>query len=483
MEAISTGVPGLDRVLCGGLRPRALHVVGGLPGTGKTTLAQQIAYHHARGDGGRVLYLAALSETAERLVGHASAFSFFDPAMVAERIYYISVYPRLEEGGLGAVLDEVRLLSLEHHATLVVLDGVSTLKAAAPSPLDFRRFVFDLNTQLRSLGVTSLFLGPWVELEATEPEFAVAEGIMTLTLDADAPASYRSLEVLKLRGSRHLTGRHSITITTDGLSVFPRLEAVVGDEGVAEPPAKWTRVSTGSEGLDRMLKGGLPSGSVTLLAGVPGAGKTALALSFLAEGGRKGEKGIYLGFDEAPSRLVGKADALGLGLGGQVAKGLQRLQWALPVELIPDRVAWQLLDLMDGNGVKRAVIDGADALLSKLGYAGRVQPFLAALAAILRSKNVTTIITHDLDRVVGTDLGIAHEGVASIVDNIIMLQYVELRSELHRLISIMKVRESGFDSSIREFTISEGGLHVASTFGSAEAVLTGIGHWRGRRAQ
>ncbi|HEX2924525.1 MAG TPA: ATPase domain-containing protein [Chloroflexota bacterium] len=89
MEPISTGVPGLDRVLHGGLRPRGLHIVGGLPGTGKTTLAQQISYHHAQ-SGGRVLYLVALSETAERLVGHARAFSFFDPAMVAHRVYYIS---------------------------------------------------------------------------------------------------------------------------------------------------------------------------------------------------------------------------------------------------------------------------------------------------------------------------------------------------------------------------------------------------------
>ncbi len=113
MEPMATGIPGLDRVLRGGLRPRALHVIGGLPGTGKTTLAQQIAYHHA-GEGGRVLYLAALSETAERLVDHAAGFSFFDASLVAERIYYVSLYPKLEEGGLPAVLEETRRLALDY---------------------------------------------------------------------------------------------------------------------------------------------------------------------------------------------------------------------------------------------------------------------------------------------------------------------------------------------------------------------------------
>jgi len=482
MEPISTGVPGLDRVLRGGLRPRALHVVGGMPGTGKTTLAQQISYHHAQ-SGGRVLYLVALSETAERLVGHASGFSFFDPAMVAHRVYYISVYGKLEEGGLPAVLDEVRMLCLERKASLVCLDGISTLKAVVPTPLDFRRFIFDLNAQLRSLGVTTLILGPWVEWQADDPEFAVAEGIITLSLEPTDDGAERHLEVLKLRGSEHLDGRHAFTITGDGVIVFPRLEAALADEGLSEPPREWRRMGTGAPELDQMLHGGIPSASVTLLAGVPGAGKTTLGLSFLAEGARNGERGIYLGFDEAPSRLIAKADSLGLEIGKRVEEGALQVHWIPALELIPDQLAWRLLELVDRAGAQRVAIDGMDAILSRLFAAQRARPFLTALMAALRSRNVTTMMTYELPGVAGAGLEASYERVCAATDNIILLQYVELRSELHRLISIMKVRESDFDHSIREFTISEGGLHVANTFGSAEAVLTGIGHWRGRRAQ
>ena len=482
MEPISTGVPGLDRILNGGLRPRGLHVLGGMPGTGKTTLAQQISYHHAK-SGGRVLYLVALSETAERLVGHASGFSFFDPAMVAHRIYYISVYGKLEEGGLPAVLDEARMLALERKATLVCLDGLSTLKAVAPTPLDFRRFMFDLNAQIRSLGATTIIIGPWVEWEADDPEFAVAEGIVTLSLEPATDGADRYLEVLKLRGSQYLEGRHAFDITKDGIQLFPRLEAVFADEGVSQPNPNWQRASTGAPGLDQMLQGGIPTGSVTLLAGVPGAGKTVLGLSFLAEGGRNGERGIYLGFDEAPSRLLRKSDALKLRVGELVDNGNLEVHWRPALELIPDEVAWWLLSQVDSSGAQRLVIDGIDAMITRFGNDRRSRSFITALMSALRGRNITTLVTYELPRVGGAGLDQFYERVSSATDNIIVLQYVELRSELRRLISILKVRDSDFDNSIREFIIAEGGLRVSNTFGGTEAVLTGIGHWRGRRTQ
>jgi circadian clock protein KaiC len=482
MEPISTGVPGLDRVLHGGLRPRGLHIVGGLPGTGKTTLAQQITYHHAQ-LGGRVLYLVALSETTERLVGHARSYSFFDPSMVAHRVYYLSVYSKLEEGGLPAVLDEVRMLALEHRATLICIDGISTLKSAAPSPLDFRRFIFDLNAHLRSLGATTLMLGPWVEWEASEPELAVAEGIMTTGMVGGDRRAERSLEVLKLRGSDFLASRHSMIINGDGITVFPRLETALAAEGIAQPTATWSRVGTGSSGLDQMLHGGIPSGSVTLVGGVAGAGKTVMGLGFLADGLGRGERGVYVGLDEAPSRLLNKAESLGLHLRQGAEDGTLNIHWIPSLELIPDRIAWQILDLVDRSEAKRLVIDGLDGIIAGMAGSTRIRSLITALMTAVRARGVTTIATHDLPRVTSPTMDDSYERLGAAIDNIVTLQYVELRSELHRLISILKVRESDFDPSIREFTISEGGLHVADTFGSAEAVLTGIGHWRGRRAQ
>ncbi len=481
MEPMATGIPGLDRVLRGGLRSRSVHMIGGLPGTGKTTLAQQVAYYQAK-QGGRTLYLAALSETAERLVDHAAGFSFFDSSAVADRIYYVSLYPKLEEGGLPAVLEETRRLALDYRASLVCIDGLSTLKTAGSSILEFRRFVFDLNAQLHSLGATTLLIGPWLEWTASDPEFTVADGIINLSLRSSEHGARRHLEVLKLRGAEHLAGKHVVAITHDGISVFPRLEAVSSQDVVEQPSAQWTRRSTGAAELDQMLRGGIPSESSTLVTGVAGAGKTTLALSFLAAGGHQGERGIYLGFDEAPSRLVAKADLLSFGLGKMVEDGTAQVRRIPPFDLIPDHLAWELLRSVDDGGVRRVVIDGLDTLLAGLEGSGRTEAFLAALMFGLAGRNVTTIVTAELPRTGGTDLLGTYERIG-VFDNVITLQYVELRSELHRLISILEVRESDFDPAIREFTISEGGLHVADTLGSAELGLTGIGHWRRRRAR
>ncbi|HEX2922447.1 MAG TPA: ATPase domain-containing protein, partial [Chloroflexota bacterium] len=384
---------------------------------------------------------------------------------------------------LPAVLDEARMLALEHRATLVCIDGISTLKSAAPSPLDFRRFIFDLNAHLRSLGATTIMLGPWVEWEASEPELAVAEGIMTTGLVTGDRRAERYLEVMKLRGSGYLTGRHSMVIGDDGITLFPRLETTLVAEGIAQPPAVWTRVGTGSDGLDQMLRGGLPSGSVTLVGGVAGAGKTVMGLSFLADGLVHGERGVYVGLDEAPSRLLTKAESLGLHLRQGAEDGTLSIHWVPSLELIPDRVVWQILDLVDQLEAKRLVIDGLDGILSGMAGSPRAKSLVTALMTALRARGVTTIATHDLPRATGLAADESYERLGAAMDNVVTLQYVELRSELHRLISILKVRESDFDPSIREFTISEGGLRVADTFGSAEAVLTGIGHWRGRRAQ
>jgi circadian clock protein KaiC len=481
MDSLPTGVPGLDRVLRGGLVPKSLHVIGGLPGTGKTSLAQQISYHHAKA-GGKVLYLAALSETADRLVSHASGFSFYDPTMVAQRIYYVSVYPKLEEGGLPSVLDEIRRLCVEHRVSLVCLDGLAALKSVAPSQLEFRRFIFDLNTQVRSLGATTVLLGHWDLDYSAEAEFTVADGILALALESGSEGAARYIEVVKLRGTDNLPGPHALTITRDGVAVFPRLEAVIHAEGLQEPPGDWSMISTGTGGLDDMLHGGVPSGSVTLVAGAPGAGKTMLSLAFLASAGG-GERGLYVGLGEAMSRLMTRTDALGFGLRAKVEQGQQQMVWWPPLELLPDQVAWHILDLVEQGNVSRLVIDGMDRLAYLLARDGRLLPYLTAFLGELRSRGVTALLTHETVGVDAFGLGTAFQHVGTVADNVILLRYAEQDSRLRRQISVLKARESAFDPEAREFIVTSGGVSVMDApFGSqAEQGETENESWR--RAQ
>ena len=139
MERLPTHVPGLDQVLDGGLIRGGVYLLGGRPGTGKTTLGNQLAHEHAR-SGGNVLFATLLSESHERMVAHLQAFGFFSRRHLAQRIHYVSVYDTLRDRGLTGVLEQVRDLVRTHKATVLVVDGAQLLEKHAPSEVEYVRF-------------------------------------------------------------------------------------------------------------------------------------------------------------------------------------------------------------------------------------------------------------------------------------------------------------------------------------------------------
>jgi circadian clock protein KaiC len=286
------------------------------------------------------------------------------------------------------------------------------------------------------------------------------------------------IEVSKLRGSKHLRGKHNYEITDEGVVVHPRTEAVL--RGLtASTGQDRTRRAFGIPGLDEMLHGGLLTGSNTVLYGVPGAGKTMLGLHFLTEGARNNEPCLYFGFHETAGRLTDNAADLGLEFTRYAKSGAIEIIWQPPLEGNLDSLAEQLLDAVRRRGVKRLFIDSLSGF-EEAGYPERISRFLVALGNELRSLGVTTLLTVELLEVISESLYLPSKGVSSSSENILLVRFVELRSQLYRLISIVKMRESSYDSSVREFLVTESGIEVADTFRSAEAILTGaarpLGH-------
>ena len=277
----------------------------------------------------------------------------------------------------------------------------------------------------------------------------------------------------KLRGTRILGGPHELTIDTDGVTVHPRTEAVF-----RAPPSSAvetrTRLPFGISRLDAMLAGGLPSASTTVVLGTPGAGKTLLALHMLTAGADRGEPGVYFGFNETPPRLLAKANSVGLDLAPAVESGLVSVLWQPSITQQLDSLAERLLRTIETLGARRLVIDGFEGFQRAAVYPDRLSPFLAALTNELRARDVTTLVTVELRELFGPRVEVPIDDVATIAENVIFLRYFELRSELNRLISVLKMRESSHDTTIRAFTIGPRGLSVAEPFSSAEALLTGV---------
>ncbi len=473
-ERVETGVPGLDRVLGDGLRRGALHLIAGAPGTGKTILAHQTGSRHAR-SGAAVLYLTVLVESHEALLAQARRFEFFDASWVGRLFYYASLYSALAEGGVAGTHEAIEGLIRDHRPALVVLDGLHTIKSAAASDFEFTRLMNELQT-VSSLGGTTFLAITNVEREwAASSEFAMSDGIFRLGRERSGRRVIRTIEVEKLRGADPLIGSHVFTISSAGIRIFPRLESVVAKEGLAPRMQAERRLRFGIPGLDAMLGGGISSASATMFAGVPGAGKTLMALSFVAAGAAAGEAGLFVGFHETPDRLLAKAERIGIPLREAVDGDRVRLLWKPSAELLADEVAEEVLDLVREHGIERLVIDGLDDIARMFVTEGRSTAFLAAFMDVLRSRGVSGAFTQEVRTIFGLELRLPMAEVPAAVDNIIFVRYVELRARLRHLISILKVRDQDYDSRIREFQVSARGIEVGEPLAEAEAVLSGLG--------
>jgi circadian clock protein KaiC len=473
-DRIASGVPGLDRLLRGGLPRTALYAIKGRPGAGKSILAHQIASQHIR-DGGKVLYLTALTESHQTLIAQARTFRFFDASVIPDRLYYSSLYPTLERGGLQSVGEQIRTLISHQKPTLVVIDGLQVLRYAAATRVDYHRWLHGLEAQAAGSGTTTLLLTSQGRSAATDPALTTVDGVIALKAVAQQLRKVRLVCVEKMRGLDHFSGWHTAEITEEGLLVYPRLEAVIAAEGLPPQVPKIERFAFMAKGLTEMMGGGVTSSSATFIIGTPGSGKTFLGMAFLSEAIRHQQPTLFLGFHETPDRLLLKTDAIGLPLRQGVKSGLVALHWQPASEMLSDEVAERLLRLIDARGIRRLMLDGYDQFMRGARTGDRGTEFFSAFCDLLRARGVASVLTADLGRIVGESLDLPITGELSpIIDNIIHLRSTEFKGEFRRLIAILKVRDQEYDRGIREFHVTKSGIKVGRVVREGEGLLTGL---------
>jgi circadian clock protein KaiC len=456
-----TGVPNLDEVLGGGVPRGSLLLVVGPPGSGKTTLANQMAFVAARA-GRAVLILTALSESTSKLLDHLRAFQFFDESLIGGPVQIMSLEQFLPRG-LTATKDELLTMARDAEAGLVVLDGFRGVRGADSDPQQARQFLYDLGSTLSIHGTTTLVTS---EVDPRDPAFfpeaTTADVIVGLHYTLSGVRQRRGIEAIKTRGTQPLPGLHGLTLTDDGAVVYPRLEArvvasapTIAPENVTPAPA-----SLGVVELDALLGGGVTRNTVTLVAGSLGTGKTLLGLHFALAGVQDGEPVLFLGFRETADQLVLKArvateeEALRQAL---APRGRLTLLHLPPVELDPDVVADQLLAVLDRSGARRLVIDSLAELERAVRAAGngyRVDEYLAALVVTLRSRGITTLIIKETRRVIGDETEYSAETTGMLVDNVILLEQLVDGDTLQRMLSIVKMRYSAHDAKRHAFVIT-----------------------------
>lgn len=454
VEKIATGCPGLDEVLLGGIPANTITVLMGAPGTGKTILAEQLAFANATPES-RVLYLTTLSEPLDKILVHGQTHSFFDVAKVGTSVFYEDLGVLLRESSVEKLPEIVLELIVTHRPRFVFIDSFKALNELMVTDELRRTVTYDIANVLSSYECTSFMVGEYSEEMLTElPVFAIADVILQLIKHSTNVMEQRFLRVEKLRGSDSVPGLHAFSISEKGIEVYPRLLTPSVAPAYA---AKVERVNTSIPGLDGMIAQGFWRGSTTLVAGPTGSGKTIIGLHFICGGTLKGEPGLYLGFQENPNQLSQIIESLGWKADQLTRDGLE-LMYRSPVEMQLDKVTSELFQRVREGKIKRVVIDALGDLERCSIDRKRFSDFIYALTQWFAVENVTCMMTYEMTHLFEV-AGISDQEVSNMSDNIVLLRFRE-GPEMERTLRIIKTRGSAHDNREHRLEITSRGIVI-----------------------
>lgn len=473
LRRLDTGIAGLDWILEGGLFETGVYIVQGGAGTGKTIFANQICFHQAANQR-QTVYYTLLTETHDRMLGFLQNLAFVDPAQVARGVKYVSGFKVLEADGLGGVVRSIRDTLARERPTLVVIDGLVTAEEVAPSSTAFKKFLHEIQSIAVMFSCTMLLLTNPDRAPAMNVEHTMVDGIFELARQTVRLKPTRTLEVTKFRGGGQCRGTHTVLITDQGMSVYPRIELLLRGQTEIPPTLVENRRAFGVPVLDRMIGGGLKPNSNTMVMGPSGVGKTLLALHFLNAGAIAGETGVLFTFYERPAEVVYKARRLGMEpLARAIENRSVEIVWQSSVEANVDIVGAGLVSTFERLQPKRVVIDGMHGFQVTEDYPERIQDFFAALADFFITRGATLVFTAESQDIVGDPIRPPFANASRMCQNIVVLRYSEVSGRIVRAVAVIKTRDADFDSGIRTFSITDRGIEVGDQINGHDQILVG----------
>lgn len=470
-----TGVPGLDTVLNGGLPCNCLYLVDGSPGVGKTTLALQFLLHGVQKKE-RCLYIT-LSETKAELELVARSHGW---ALEGIDIIELSAIERSLAGKTQNTMFQSAEVELNHLSKLlleeldritparVVLDSLSEMRLLAQNPLRYRRQILTFKQQFVARNTIVLLLDDGSAGDSDTQVHSIVHGLISMSM---APLKYgmfrRTLSVTKLRGVAFREGNHDYLIERGGLTVFPRLVA-------AEHVNSFTRgtLTSGNVELDRLVGGGLHTGTSNLLMGPAGSGKSTIAMLFSHAAAERGQRVDYFAFDESAHVLRDRARDMHIDFDRHIDDGRIKLIQIDPAQVPPGKLADGILRSVRDQGTKVIVLDSLNGYVNAMPSDDLLYLHLHELLTYLNQQGVLTLMVMAQHGLLGPMDGPVD--VSFLADTVILTRYFESRGAVRKALSVLKKRSGPHETTLRELSLTNRGVVLGPPLDEFDGVLTGV---------
>jgi circadian clock protein KaiC len=470
-DQIQTGIYGLDQIFLGGILKGNVILVEGAAGTGKTLMGVEFIYrgiteHDEPG------IIVVFEASPRKLIRDATGFGWnLDELQQQNKLKIIFTSPKVLDQELRSPDSLLLETAAGIGAQRIFIDGISLLRTVSTDnaangngAASYRELLQQLTEGLQRENLTAMLshedLAGQEQSSALEMAEFLADTVIILKREPRHQSIHRSLEIMKSRGQDYEAGKHTLRITAGkGLEVFRRVQ--LRARGIPIQPTSHIRSPIGCAPLDVLIGGGIYDGSTTMVVGISGAGKTVLGVQLLLEGALKqGKRGLLVSLDEHPAQILRNAETLGLNLKEQVDKGMIQVFYDSPQELEIDVHFHCIIRTIEEHKIERLVIDGMTSYSNALGDQGLYRDYVHSLVAYTKNKLMTTFFNYENPELFGVSTYMADFAISSIVDNLILMNFVELGTSLRRAITVAKARGSEHQYVTREFTIGPGGISL-----------------------
>ena len=490
LNRISTGVVGLDKILCGGLIPYQAYLIKGQPGSGKTTLG--FHFLNAGISQGETSLFISFSESERSLRRNAKLIDididrvqFLDLSPTADfftedQTYDIFSPAEVEKSPITQkIIETIEQINPQR----IFLDSITQFRFLATDTFQFRKQIQSFLRFIIDRDITLLFTSEGSDRNPDDDLQFMSDGVIVLQMKHER----RNIRVAKFRGSNFASGYHELQLGDRGMDVYPRLipqlqqidqrsEQASSVYGGVISDSELEIISSGIPEIDELLHGGIERGTSTIITGPSGVGKSTFGMQFMKEAAGRGERSVIYSFEEAKQTIMKRCNAINIPVYAMLDRGTLSIVKIEPLVYSPGQFADLVRTEVEQHDVKIVAIDSTSGYRLSIQGEDLIRQ-LHSLCQYLKNLGVTVILVNETHTIAGTEFSVTEVGLSYLADNLVFLRYLEIDGRLRKAIGVLKKRVSDFERTLRELTITKYGIKVGEPLTQLRGILSGVPQW------